>query len=124
MLRRGIDGAGIGEGGGDEEDVRLVVRTIPSRVNKSESSSDGTFDVPAVWANRPMLDQRSTQASSLDVEAAAAAGFTDLSHHFLDQPLLPTELRHLGLKTPSDHRRQTDAAKQVRRDPLLRAGSA
>ena len=43
-----IDGAGIGEGGGDEEDVRLVVRTIPSRVNKSESPSDGTFAVPAV----------------------------------------------------------------------------
>jgi hypothetical protein len=37
---------GIGEGGGDEEDVRLVVRTMPSRGSKSESPSDGTFAVP------------------------------------------------------------------------------
>jgi hypothetical protein len=37
---------GIGEGGGDEEDVRLVVRATPSRVNKSESPSDGAFAVP------------------------------------------------------------------------------
>ena len=32
ILRSSLGRAGIGEGGGDEEDVRLVVRTIPSRV--------------------------------------------------------------------------------------------
>jgi hypothetical protein len=60
ILRSSLGRAGIGEGGGDEEDVRLVVRTIPSRVASRN-----------LRATEPLPSRRRGGASPFDANTCA-----------------------------------------------------